>query len=65
MLYDSGESQFAMPGELDYAEIKKMAEEYFDDKFSDGLDFFKGANFHYQEENYHMASFMLHQATEN
>ena len=26
MLYDSGECQLATPGELDYAEIKKMAE---------------------------------------
>lgn len=65
MLYDSGECQLAKPGELDYAEIKKMAEEYYDDKFSDGLDFFKGANFYYQEENYHMTAFMLHQATES
>ena len=65
MLYDSGECQLATPGELDYAEIKKMAEEYYSDKFSDGLDFFKGANFYYQEENYHMTAFMLHQATES
>lgn len=65
MLYDSGECQLATPGELDYAEIKKMAEEYYEDKFSDGLDFFKGANFYYQEENYHMTAFMLHQATES
>lgn len=65
MLYDSGECQLATPGELDYAEIKKMAEEYYDDKFSDGLDFFKGANFYYQEENYHMTAFMLHQAIES
>ena len=65
MLYDSGECQLATPGELDYAEITKMAEEYYDDKFSDGLDFFKGANFYYQEENYHMTAFMLHQATES
>lgn len=65
MLYDSGQCQLATPGELDYAEIKKMAEEYYDDKFSDGLDFFKGANFYDREENYHMASFMLHQAAES
>ena len=65
MLYDSGECLLATPGELDYAEIKKMAEEYYGDKFSDGLDFFKGANFYYQEENYHMTAFMLHQATES
>ena len=65
MLYDSGQCQLATPGELDYAEIKKMAEEYYGDKFSDGLDFFKGANFYYQEENYHMTAFMLHQATES
>lgn len=65
MLYDSGECQLTTPGELDYAEIKKMAEEYYGDKFSDGLDFFKGANFYYQEENYHMTAFMLHQATES
>ena len=65
MLYDSGECQLATPGELDYAEIKKMAEEYYDDKFSDGLDFFKGANFYFQEENNPMSSSMLHQATES
>ena len=65
MLYDSGECLLTTPKELDYAEIKAMAEEYYDDKFSDGLDFFKGANFYYQEENYHMTAFMLHQATES
>ena len=65
MLYDSGECQLATPGELDYAEIKKMAEEYYGDKFSDGLDFFNFSNFYYQEENYHMTAFMLHQATES
>lgn len=65
MLYDSGEYRLATPRELDYAEIKGMAQEYYDDKYSDGIDFFKGANFFYQEQNYQMCSFMLHQATEN
>ena len=69
MLYDSGQCQLATPGELDYAEIKIALKRaffvYFDDKFSDGLDFFKGANFYDREENYHMASFMLHQAAES
>lgn len=39
MLYDSGECLLATPGELDYAEIKKMAEEYYEDKLTDIVDF--------------------------
>ncbi len=64
-LYDSGEYQLATPRDLDYSEIKKMAQEYFDDKFSYGIDFLKGANFYYQNDNFQISAFMLHQAAEN
>lgn len=65
MLYDSGECQLATPGELDYAEIKKMAEEYYGDKFSDAEDFLVHAKIAQERETYQMCSFMLHQATES
>ena len=65
MLYDSGEYQLATPRELDYSEIKKMAQEYFNDKFPEANEFSVVAGFTYQRGNYQMASFMLHQAAEN
>ena len=64
-LYDSGEYQLATPRELDYSEIKKMAQEYFNDKFPEANEFSVVAGFTYQRGNYQMASFMLHQAAEN
>lgn len=65
MLYNSGECQLATPRELNYSEIKKIAQEYYEDKFSDGFKFIKGAKFYYRDMDYLMASFMLHQAAES
>lgn len=65
MLYDSGECQLATPRDLNYAEIREMAVEYYDDKFPDAISFFDGAIFFYGKKNYLMASFMLHQAAES
>ena len=43
MLYDSSECRLAMPGKLDYAEIKKMAEEYYTSKYTRATYFFDDA----------------------
>lgn len=65
MLYDSGEYTLATPRELNFTKIKEIAQEYYDERFSDGVDFIKGANFYYQNENYQKAIFLLHQTAEN
>lgn len=65
MLYDSGEYRLATPRELDYAEIKEMAEAYYKDKYSDTEDFLFHAKIAQERRTYQMCSFMLHQATEN
>ena len=65
MLYDSEEYRLATPRELDYAEIKEMAEAYYKDKYSDAEDFLFHAKIAQERRTYQMCSFMLHQATEN
>lgn len=65
MLYDSGEYRLATPRELDYTEIKEMAEAYYKDKYSDAEDFLFHAKIAQERGTYQMCSFMLHQATEN
>lgn len=65
MLYNTEGYQLATPKKLDYAKIREIANEYYDERFSDGVDFIKGANFYYKDSNYQKAIFLLHQATEN
>lgn len=65
MLYDSGEYQLATPRKLNFAEIKEMAAEYFNNKFPEATDFSYHAKVAFERETYQMASFMLHQATES
>ncbi len=65
LLYDTGEYELATPQALNYSKINELAQEYYDERFSDGLDFMKGANFYYKDQNYQKAIFLLHQATEN
>lgn len=65
MLYDSEEYTLTTPRELNFTKIKEIAQEYYDERFSDGVDFIKGANFYYQNENYQKAIFLLHQTAEN
>lgn len=66
MLYDSGEYQLATPRDLNYSEIKEMAQKYYDDKFNvTALEFLNLSRDSYSRKNYRMASFNLHQATEH
>ena len=64
MLYDSGEYELVTPRDLNYAEIKEMAQKYFDNKFIIASDFLDGALYN-DKRKYKMASFNLHQAAEN
>ena len=65
MLYDSEEYRLATPRELDYAEIFKMAQEYYDDKFPSATYFYDDCLTNLKRGRYHQALFYLHQATEN
>lgn len=65
VLYDSGNYKLARRRKLNFEEIKQQAQEYFDEKFHKGNVFLKNAVFNYDEKEYKMASFMLHQACEN
>lgn len=65
VLYDSGNYKLARRRKLNFEEIQQQAQEYFDEKFHKGNVFLKNAVFNYDEKEYKMASFMLHQACEN
>ena len=65
ILYDSGEYKLARRRKLDFEEIKERAQKYYNDKFSTAVAFLKGVRFYYDDSNYKMSSFHLHQATEN
>lgn len=65
VLYDSGKFKLARRRKLRFDEIKQQAEEYFSDKFEMADSFLKGVAFYYAEQDYRMASFLLHQACEN
>lgn len=65
LLYDSGKFKLARRRKLRYDEIKKQAENYFNDKFKMANGFFKNAQFNYKEKDYVLSSFMLHQTCEN
>lgn len=65
MLYDSGEYTLSECRELNYAEIAKIAQRYYTKKATDAGRFLETAKFNASKEWYTMASFQLHQATEN
>lgn len=64
VLYDSGEYQLATPRELNFCEIEKKAQKYYDKKFASATDFLFHTKIAYDRKTYPMTSFMLHQATE-
>ena len=65
MIYDSGNYKLARRRKLRFDEIKQQAEEYFEDKFKRATGFLKNAKFNYDEFDYQLSSFMLHQVFEN
>ena len=65
MLYDSGNYKLERARKLNFEEIRQQAEEYFDEKFERAKSFLKGVKFYYEDKDYKMSSFHLHQACEN
>lgn len=65
ILYDSGEFKLERRRKLNFDEIKERAQKYYGDKFSTAVAFLKGVKFYYEDGDYKMSSFHLHQATEN
>lgn len=65
VLYDSGEYQLATPRELNFCEIEKRAQKYYGVKFSRGKGFIRYTQVPYEEKDYVICSFFLHQSTES
>ena len=55
----------AEPHELNFKEIRDLANQYFNERFEKANEFLDHASFDFGKERYKMASFMLHQAVEN
>ena len=65
MLYNRGKNKLARRKPLKFGEIKKQGEEYFGEKYAKARLFMEQAVFMYDNEEYVMSSFNLHQACEN
>ena len=66
MLYNSGRCKLARRRKLNFDEIQERAQKYYDDNFKPkAIEFILLNIDSYNRKNYKMASFNLHQATEN
>jgi HEPN domain-containing protein/predicted nucleotidyltransferase len=65
LLYDSKHFQLAEAHKLTPQEYKKQAEEYFEDWYESGTEFFKQYQAAFGRGNYKLAAFELHQTAEN
>lgn len=65
VLYDSGEYKLARRRKLKFDEIEERAEKYYEDKYGRALSFLRSARHDVEDKDILMASFHLHQATEN
>jgi HEPN domain-containing protein/predicted nucleotidyltransferase len=65
VLYDSEKFTLAEQRPLHFDEIKQQAEEYFEDKFGRASSFFRSAMHGYDDKDYRIVSFYLHQTCEN
>ena len=65
MLYDSGEYKLARRRKLDFEEIGKIAQKYFQKTFTQAVDFLEDAQTNIAKGKYRHASFHLHQSAEN
>lgn len=65
VLYDSDKHKLARRRKLNFDEIQQQSQEYFIEKFDRANGFFRQANHAYNDKDYRMASFDLHQTCEN
>lgn len=64
LLYDSGEFELATPSDLNFAEIKQIAEKYYTQTLAKGKRFLYHAQIDYRDKEFVECAFFLHQATE-
>ncbi len=64
LLYTSKRKQLARKRKLSIEEIKKQAQDYFDEWFESANEFYWGYESYFNRKSYKIASFQLHQATE-
>lgn len=64
-LYDSGNFKLARRRILNFKNVQQQAQEYFNEKFGSANGFLKHAQYAYNDGDYKMASFFLHQSCEN
>ena len=64
LLYNSAKEELATPRKLDYNELSRMAQEYYNKKFTRGERFLYHARIDYDDKEYVECSFFLHQAAE-
>ena len=65
LLYDSGRFKLARRRKLNFKEIQKQAQEYFDKKYQSAYEFLDGAKYYYSKKWYSKSIFNLHQTCEN
>lgn len=65
VLYDSRKHKLARRRKLNFEEIQKQAQEYFNEKFERANSFLGYTDDALRKNDYKMASFFLHQACEN
>ncbi len=65
ILYNSGKYKLARRRKLNFDEIKEQAQEYFDEKFHRANGFLRQASHAYNDMDFRISSFDLHQACEN
>lgn len=65
ILYDSENFKLPRRRKLNFEEIKQQAQEYFNEKYNRANGFLKGSKFYYDEKDFQLASFNLHQTCEN
>ena len=64
MLYDTGNVKLSKPSKLSFSEIKEIAAKEFNTIFPDANVFLKNGYFNFNEGDYKIGSFILHQACE-
>lgn len=65
ILYNSGNYEIETIRPLDFEQILKLAEEYYNEKYQNAEEFLDGARYYYSKGWYKKSSFELHQAVEN
>ena len=65
LLYDTGNYKLNRRNKPLRRHLRRVVQGHYDEKFKRATSFFTGFHFYYQQGDYQMSSFMLHQATEN